>query len=268
MSDLVIARRYSREKAFEIFDCLDVSLATLADYRARLMPFLDFIERNGFNPNTLLAYKRSLKLRSDLSTSTKNKLLTVARVFLKELNRQGLLSVDITQNIRYFSQTCKHKKDGLTDSEVTRLSYYLQLLPKTSENARLKAIISLLTLQGMRQIEVVRLNVSDLHLTRSKAYVQGKGDDHKEAISLHPETVRLLKEYLASNKVADGALFTSNSNNSYRRRLSTRSIQRLVIGVFQELEISKSIHGLRHYYATKLIRAYEGDLLHVNLPKF
>jgi integrase len=182
---------------------------------------------------------------------------------LKELSRQGLLPSDITLNIKSFSQSRKHKKDGLTDTEVARLGRYLQLLPKTPENARLKAIIGLLTLQGLRQIEVVRLNVSDLHLARSVAYVQGKGFDHKEAVSLHPETVRLLRAYLASNRVADGALFTSNSNNSLRQRLTTRSVQRLVCEVFQKLDISKSVHGLRHWYSTTLIRAYEGDLLQV-----
>lgn len=263
MTDLVIARRYTRDRAFEIFDALDLTVSTRMDYRARIMPFLDFIEHNGFNQNSFLNYKRELRSRTDLSTSSKNKLLTVARIFLKELNRQGLLPIDITQNIRSFNQSRKHKKDGLTDTEVARLSRYLRLLPRTPENARLKAIIGLLTLQGWRQIEVVRLNVTDLYLGRGVAYVQGKGRDDKEAVSLHPETVRLLRAYLAANKVADGALFTSNSNNSYRQRLTTRSLQRLVCGVFQELGISKSAHGLRHYYATKLIRAYEGDLLQV-----
>lgn len=263
MSDLVIARRYSRDHAFEIFDSLDLSQATLADYRSRLLPFISFTEQNQFTLNTFLEYKRYLRSRTDISVSTKGKLLTVARIFLKELSRQGLLPADITQNIKSFSQSRKHKKDGLTDAEVARMGRYLQSLPKTPENARLEAIIGCLTLQGMRQIEVVRLNVGDLHLARGVAYVQGKGRDDREAVSLHPETVRLLRVYLASNKVADGPLFTSNSNNSLRQRLTTRSVQRLVREVFQNLGIAKSVHGLRHWYSTKLIRTYEGDLLQV-----
>jgi len=262
-ADLVLARRFARENAYAVFDSLDIAEATRLDYRARLLPFISFIENNQFNFNTFLEYKRYLRSRTDISVSTKGKLLTVARIFLKELSRQGLLPADITQNIKSFSQSRKHKKDGLSDAEVARLGKYLRSLPKTPENARLKAIISLLALQGLRQIEVVRLNVSDLHLARSVAYVQGKGRDDKEAVSLHPETVRLLRVYLASNKVADGALFTSNSNNSLRQRLTTRSVQRLVCEVFQKLGIAKSVHGLRHYFATKLIRTYEGDLLQV-----
>jgi len=250
-------------QAVSVFDLLDVSASTRYDYQARIGVFLGFIREHGLDRNSFLAFKRSLTDRTDISVSTKNKYLVTARIFLKELNRQGLLPVDVTQNIKSFSQSRKHKKDGLSDTEVARMGRYLQLLPKTPENARLKAIISLLTLQGLRQIEVVRLNVGDLHLARGVAYVQGKGYDHLEAVSLHPETIRLLRVYLASNKVADGALFVSRSNNSLRQRLTTRSVQRLVSEVFQKLDIAKSVHGLRHYFSTRLIRAYEGDLLQV-----
>jgi len=250
-------------QAVSVFDLLDASANTRYDYQARIGVFLSFIREHGLDRNSFLAFKRSLTDRTDISISTKNKYLVTARIFLKELNRQGVLPADITQNIKSFSQSRKHIKDGLSDTEVARMGKYLRSLPRTPENARLKAVISLLTLQGLRQIEVIRLNVSDLHLARSVAYVQSKGQDHKEAVSLHPETVRLLRVYLAVNKVADGALFTSNSNNSLRQRLTTRSLQRFVCEVFQKLGISKSVHGLRHYYATKLIRAYEGDLLQV-----
>ncbi len=250
-------------QAASVFDLLDVSEGTRYDYQARIGVFLTFIREHGLDRNSFLAFKRSLAQRTDISTSTKNKHLVTARIFLKELNRQGVLPADITQNIKSFSQSRKHKKDGLTEAEVAMLAKRLQELPSTPANTRLKAIISLLALQGLRQIEVVRLNVKDLHLARKVAYIQGKGRDDLEPISLHPETVRMLKEYMATNQVADGALFTSNSNNSLHKRLSTRSLQNIVKDSFQELGIEKSVHGLRHYYATKLIRAYQGDLLQV-----
>lgn len=253
---------YARQ-ASSVFDLLDVSEGTRYDYQARIGLFVSFVQAEGLHRNSFLAFKRCLAERTDISVSTKNKYLVTARIFLKELNRQGILPADITQNIKSFRQSRKHKKDGLTDAEVARLAEYLHALPETPENARLKAMIALLTLQGLRQIEVVRLDVNDLHLARGVAYVQGKGRDDKEAVSLHPETVRQLREYLASNKLADGALFTSNSNNSLNRRLTTRSLQRLVQAVFTELGIQKSVHGLRHFFSTKLIRAYEGDLLQV-----
>lgn len=253
---------YARQ-ASSVFDLLDVSEATRYDYQARIGLFVGFVQTEGLHRNSFLAFKRCLAERTDISVSTKNKYLVTARIFLKELNLQGVLPADITQNIKSFSQSRKHKKDGLTDAEVARLTSYLRLLPKTPENVRLKAIISLLTLQGLRQIEVVRLNVSDLHLARGVAYVRGKGRDDKEPIALHPETVRLLREYLTTNRIASGALFVSRSHNSLRQRLTTRSVQRLVQALFDELAIEKSVHGLRHHFVSKLVRAYGGDLLQV-----
>lgn len=250
-------------QATSVFDLLDVSDSTRYDYQARIGLFLTFIKDDGLHRNSFLAYKRWLTERTDISVSTKNKYLVTARIFLKELNRQGALPADITQNIKSFSQSRKHKKDGLTEAEVTKIAEYLQQLPSTAVNTRLKALIALLALQGLRQIEVVRLSVSDLHFARKTAFIQGKGRDDKEPISLHPVTVQALREYLATNQIADGALFVSNSNNSLRQRLTTRSLQQIVKDCFEGLDIEKSVHGLRHYYATKLIRAYQGDLLQV-----
>lgn len=250
-------------QAASVFEMLDVTESTRYDYQARVGLFLTFIRANGLDRNSFLAFKRTLADRTDISVATKNKYLVVARIFLKELNRQSVLPVDITQNIKSFSQSRKHKKDGLTEAEVTVLADRLRELPDTSNNTRLKAVISLLCLQGLRQIEVARLNVKDLHLARRVAYVQGKGRDDLEPVRLHSETVRTLKLYMRVNQVADGALFTSNSNNSLHRRLTTRSLQNIVKDSFRELGIDKSVHGLRHYYATKLIKAYRGDLLQV-----
>src|SRR5665213_4375542 len=97
-----------------VFDLLDVSASTRYDYQARIGVFLTFIREQGLDHNSFLAFKRTLTDRTDVSVSTKNKYLVTARIFLKELNRQGVLPVDITQNIKSFSQSRKHKVDGLT----------------------------------------------------------------------------------------------------------------------------------------------------------
>jgi integrase len=247
----------------QLFNLLDVSETTRADYVARIGLFIGYIKENGFNHNSYLEFKRQLADRPDISVSTKNKYLATARVLLKELNRQGRLPVDITQNIKSFSQNKKHKKDGLTDDEIGLLTGKMSRLPVTQENTRLKAILSLLALQGLRQVEVIRLDVKDLDLVSKTAFVLGKGRDDKEAIDLHPETVKALKEYVQLNKVKDGALFVSRSNNNRNKRLTTRTIRDIVNVALSELGIDKTTHGFRHYFTTKLIKTYKGDLLEV-----
>lgn len=252
-----------RINAEKVFDSLDISENTRKEYKYRLGLFLEFINKNPINNTSYLEFKRYLTNRTDFSTSTKNKYLATAKIFLKELNREGILPVDITQNIKTFNQSKKHKRDGLNDEEIEKLVNWLKNLPQSPQNARLKVIISLLALQGLRQIEIIRLNVNDLDLVVKVAYVQGKGRDDKESVNLHPETVKTLRDYLKTNAVASGALFVSQSNNSRNERLTTRSIRQIVTETLKPLGIDKTTHGFRHYFTTKLIKTYKGDLLEV-----
>ena len=246
-----------------LFDLLDVSEATRKDYKYRINLFLDFTSQRGFNNNSFLDFKRALAERTDLSIATKNKYLATAKIFLKEANRRGLLPVDITQNIRTFSQSKKHKRDGLNDEEISRLTKTIKGLPNTPQNARIRAILSLLVLQGLRQVEIIRLDVKDIDFISETAFIQGKGRDDKEPIYLHPETTRAIQNYLKVNKIADGALFTSRSNNNKNHRLTTRAIRDIVKKLLSDLNIDKTTHGFRHYFTTTLIKTYKGDLLEV-----
>src|ERR1700690_2833510 len=162
-----------RQQAKQVFEQLDISQATKQDYQYRIGMFADFTAIHGFNRNSFLDFKRSLAGKTDMAVATKNKYLASARIFLKELNRSGLMQTDITQNIKSFTQSKKHKRDGLNDEEMAKLATWLQQLPPTPPNARLKAVISLLALQGLRQIEIIRLDVKDLDLVNKTAFVQG-----------------------------------------------------------------------------------------------
>ena len=250
-------------KAEKVFDLLDVSEATRQDYKYRIGLFLDFTQERGFNRNSFLEFKRALAERTDLAVSTKNKYLATAKIFLKEANRQGALPADITQNIKTFSQNKKHKRDGLNDEEIRTLTNARQALPETPTNARLKAILSLLVFQGLRQVEVIRLDVKDVDFISKTAFIQGKGQDDKEPINLHPEAIKAIQGYLKGNRIADGALFTSQSNNNKNKRLTTRAIRDIVKETLNALGIEKTTHGFRHYFTTTLIKTYKGDLLEV-----
>lgn len=248
--------------AEKTFDSIDAKETTRKDYKYRIGLFLDFAKA-GFNRNIFLNFKRYLETRTDLAVSSKNKYLVSARIFLKELNRQGFLPADITQNVKSFSQGKKHKKDGINDTEMTKLMEVVKQLPTNPDTARIKAVLSLLVLQGLRQVEVIRLDVNDIDLIAGTALVLGKGRDDKENIYLHPETVKALGEYMKANKVKSGALFTSKSNNSKNQRLTTRSIRDMIKDLLIPIGINKTTHGLRHFFVTTLIKTYKGDLLEV-----
>src|SRR3989344_2948700 len=169
------------EKARQVFDMLDVNEVTRADYKYRVGLFLDFVKDRGFNHNSFLQFKRHLASRTDFAVATKNKYFATAKIFLKELNRQGVLPADITQNIKTFSQSKKHKREGLNDEEITLLSEKMKQMPSTLHNTRLRAIFSLLALQGLRQAEITRLDIKDIDIAGRLAFIQGKGRDDKES---------------------------------------------------------------------------------------
>lgn len=252
------------QQAELLFRTMDIADNTREDYLRRLPVFLEYIKSNGLNINTYLDFKRYLGNLPYYSISTKNKYLTTARIFLKELNRIGKLPQDITQNIKCFRQNQKHKKDGITQEEMDRIMEVVAGMGINKESIRLKAILSLLALQGLRQVEVIRLDVKDIDLVGKTAQVLGKGRDDKEVINLHPQTVKAIKEYMDYCKIKDGALFVSNSGNSKNTRLTTRSIRNIVKELLDSLGIDKTTHGFRHYFTTTLIKTYKGDLTQVS----
>ncbi len=194
--------------------------------------------------------------RADYSVATKNKYLATARVFLRELTRRGKLPFDATHGIKQFRQNKRHKREGLTDGEIRLLGVKLKFLPDTPRNSRLRALFSLLAFQGLRQIEIVRLDVADINLEKKLAYIRGKGEDDKEPIYLAPATVKALKEYIKAHKLKGGSLFRSMGNRK-RERLSTITIKREMGELLAELGIEKTVHGFRHFYITELLKSMD-----------
>ncbi len=154
-TEIITVNGYNRSEANRVFEHLDIIDATKAEYQRRLTLFLDYVEAEGLNVNTFLNYKRLLGGREDLSVSSKNKLLTAARIFMRELHRQGIMPMDITPNIRNFRQGKHHKKDGLTDEEVVLIRDWCYV---HMDNHRSIAIVSLLLYHGLRQAEICGIN--------------------------------------------------------------------------------------------------------------
>ena len=247
-----------------IFNCIDVTENTRKEYLSRIKHFIHFVKLHGINSNIYLEYKRYLSSIDTLSVSTKNKYLISAKIFLDGLNNLQRLPFQVNTKVRGFKQSKLHKKDGLDDSDISKIVTYCSTLEPTIQNLRLKAILSLLIFQGLRQVEVTRLDVTDVNLKDKIAYIIGKGQDDKELIHLHPMTVKAIKEYLNKYKIREGALFRSGSNFSNNSRLTTKSIREIIKKVLNELDIDGTTHGFRHFFITKLIKSYKGELLTVS----
>lgn len=243
-----------------IFDSLDIAEETKQDYLSRLPQFLGFVQSNGITRDLLLDYKHSLRSRNDLSVSTKNKRLAVARIALRELYRRGVITVDLSQGVKGFKQSNRHKVNGLTDDEVVQIGEYLRNEDNSFSLIRLRAILALMLFQGLRTVEVCRLNICDIDIINSTLLVHGKGTDDKLQINLHPETTKALSAYLKRSHVKDGAVFYSLLGRRQYNRLTTRGLRLIVTSLFEHLNIDRTVHGTRHWYTTRLIQVYKSDL--------
>ena len=229
--------------AYEIMDGLDISANSKKEYKARLEHFLQFVSETGMNRDILVQYKRRLENRIDLGVSSRNKYFNAAKQFLKECYRKGHIQFDVTTNVKQFKQTSGHKKFGHTSKEVSALL-------SNANTQRDRAILSLMIYQGLRQCEIVRLEIKDLNFDKKTAMIQGKGRDDKEMIHLHSEVVTYLKEYIEFSHLKQGMLFN----------VTDRTIRNIHSRLANKLGIKATAHGLRHYFTTRLLQAYNGDV--------
>lgn len=232
--------------AISIIDSMDISASSRDEYKQRIKYFLQFIQINGLTNNSLLLYKRELENRIDLGVAAKNKYLITAKTYLKELHRNDTIPIDITGNVKLFKQYKGHKKFGHSEEDVQKIINELRLY-----NLRDKSILYLLIFQGLRQIEITRLSIQDIDFLREIIFVQGKGKDDKEVINLHPETTKVLKAYIDKIKKKEGQLYG----------VTTRTIRNIHNRIVKKLGINSSTHGTRHYFTTKILKAFDGDVM-------
>jgi integrase/recombinase XerC len=263
MNDLAL--RDHQGVANGIFDKLDVRPSTRQDYKYRIGHFLTFVKHQGLSANVLMDYKDFLRATDAMSVSTKNKMLTCARIFLREVQRQTHSSpVTFNTDIKGFQQSAKHKLFGLDEYDVTLLCGWMNRFP---DKLREHAILCLLLFQGLREMEVCGINLFDFDESDGTVLIRSKGMDDKETIPLHPQTVRALSRYVEQRKGEmmpyETFLFVSERKRSEEQHLTVRGLRYIVKAIFNEIGIDRNVHGTRHYFTTHLIKNMPGSLLQV-----
>lgn len=135
------------------------------------------------------------------------------------------------------SQIKRYHKDSLTESQRAKLL-------KSCGTQKERAIISLMAWNGLRTIEVPRLNVPDVNLKGSKLSVWGKGKSkrNKDVIKLFRVPSTEVKAYLKQSRIQSGPLFPE---------LGKGDISALVNQLYDQAKLSgkgKKLtpHSLRH----------------------
>lgn len=164
---------------------------TIQDYRWALNHLFNGLEdaKMTLNPRKVgkdeIVYLRDEYLTQ--SNRTKSNLIKILLGFLRWAGNTEIAKLRIS-----FGDTSPKNIRWLTDEEATAVRLNAVGIEKIITHCELDL--------GMRRIEVLRLKVSDFHSGRVRQiYIHGKGRNGGKyrQISWHPETARILDEYLS-----------------------------------------------------------------------
>lgn len=247
-------------------ESLDRKEITKSSYRNILTKYRKYMHRRAIccpTKRDVIAYKEYLL--NKVGSATVQKTIVVLRGFYKYLKMSNKCD-DIMYGIRGVKIEKVYKRNPLDKSEI------LSLIDKAKEessksitNYRNYVMIVLMLTTGLRTIEIVRADTTDItiHKDRYRLYIQGKGhDDKDEYVKLSFEVYRLLEEYLLKRNDSHKPLFISHKIN-VGERLTTRTVRGVVKDLLRSIDIDDrrySAHSLRHSLATILIKEANGTL--------
>ncbi|HFI0131807.1 TPA: tyrosine-type recombinase/integrase [Streptococcus suis] len=241
---------------------LDASPKTVETYTKALRQFFNYIGVHGIRKpqrEDVLAFRDDLKA-SGLKPTTVQNYITATRIFFKWTAQEGLYP-NIAEHVKGAKLDKNHKKDYLTSRQAKEVLAGVQT--DSEEGLRNYAILSLMVTGGLRTIEVSRADIEDLRTVGESTvlYIQGKGREEKtEYIKISAPVEKAIRSYLkARENVEEGQpLFTSTSNNSKGKRITTRTVSGVVKTALRNAGYDSTrltAHSLRHTAITLALLA-------------
>lgn len=241
---------------------LDASPKTVETYKKALRQFFNYIGVHGIRKpqrEDVLAFRDDLKA-SGLKPTTVQNYITATRIFFKWTAQEGLYP-NIAEHVKGAKLDKNHKKDYLTSRQAKEVLAGVQT--DSEEGLRNYAILSLMVTGGLRTIEVSRADVGDLRTVGENTvlFVQGKGREEKtEYIKISAPVEKAIRTYLKARDFTteEQPLFTSTSNNSRGKRITTRTVSAIVKNALKNAGYDSArltAHSLRHTAITLALLA-------------
>jgi len=242
-------------------------------YMERLVEFAGNIPVSEINAELIRKYRLWLNRRTDnkgreLKAITQNYYLIALRSFLKYCSKRDIETLDAAK-IELSKKVARKSVSWLTLEEVSRLIDAIDI--SKPQGLRDRAIIMLLFSGGLRVSELCSLNREHINLQRLEFTIRGKGSKDR-LIFISPAAAGAIEQYLCSRNDSVKPLFLNesrntvqnapddkigktNDKNSENRRLTPRSVQRIVNKYARLAGITKHVspHTLRHSFATGLL---------------
>jgi integrase/recombinase XerD len=242
------------------------SLKTVENYGHYLETFLNYSKINNpkdITDDVIREYRLWLNRRESgtviggrketLKKRTQNYYLIALRAFLKYLMKRDIPS--LAPDRIELAKVPERSLDLITPNELERIMAAPQ--GESVKALRDRAILELLFSTGLRVSELASLP-RDLDMSRDEFSVRGKGEKVR-VVFLSNEAKEAVKKYLAKRADLEDAMFINvgrNKNDNEDKRLTPRSIERLVKHYALKAGISKKVtpHVIRHSFATDLLQ--------------
>jgi integrase/recombinase XerC len=254
----------------------------LSPMQKAVIQFLQHLRERNASPNTILAYGKDLaEFVKYIGPIERPDQLDHVRIrgFLSQLYERGLGKTSVARHLaavrslyKWLARERKVKQNPAALVSTPKLPKKLPRVPTIEEInnvldgqlpetaafvERDKTILELLYGCGLRNSELIGINLEDIHWSNETILVRGKGrkermvplgDTAAEAIR---EYLIKRKELLAAKKRTTPALLV----NLRGQRLTTRSVGRIVkhIAVSKGLSPDVHPHTLRHAFGTHLL---------------
>ena len=170
-----------RDEATAIFfKSIDIKPKTAEAYKKSIKYFFEYLNNNNITTPTqsdIISYKNYLIEKHEAPSI--NLYLTAVKRLYKFLSLHYGIE-DLTLELKGISQNRLHKKDGLTQKQIKDL---LNL----EMSKRDYAIIYIMLIGALREIEIARADIKDL-TTKGNKYIlkiQGKGHSKKDDYIFH-----------------------------------------------------------------------------------
>lgn len=204
-----------------------------------------------------ILYYRSMLIAQSYKPATIKFKLNAVRRFYFVAEKYRLVEANPAKDVK-----AKRDPDALIPITKYLTAEQLQALvdsvdETSAEALRTKTIIYLMAVEGLRTVEVHRMNYEDINFASQAIYIRGKG--HNDFIYPTSDTMKYLSRYISSREAAADEqgtpVFTSTSNNSRGKRLSRQAIRcdidkALATAGFKAA--GNSCHMLRHTCGTLL----------------
>ena len=251
-----IQTSFNNTRLEDFINYVDATEATITTYKRALKQFALFLQVNGITApvrEDIISFREALKLNHQ--PATVQLYIVAVKQFFKWADLKGLYK-NVADHVKGAKITRLHKRDSLTADQVKHIISNMDA--DTVAEKRDYAIFLLMVTAGLRTIEVSRANLEDLRTLGNYTvlYVQGKGrDDKSEYVKVTAKVEHAIRDYLAvaPTKEPTDALFTSTSNNSKGKRLSTRTLRGIIKDQFIKNGYNSNrltAHSLRHTTAT------------------